>query len=216
VKRRKFRFTLPPGCGLTAGDLQIMIAIIGLGNTGAAYDKTRHNAGFQVIDLLSRKYGIALTKNKCLALAGEGRVGDTRLALLKPQTFMNLSGQSVQQALHWYKLQPQEVMIISDDIDLPPGVIRVRPHGGAGTHNGWKSILQLTGTDRFPRIRVGVGAPPPGWDLADWVLSGFGDEQPRMDEAFLAASEAADCFVRSGIDLAMNRYNKRNDEKPVV
>lgn len=193
-----------------------MLAIIGLGNTGTAYEKTRHNAGFQVIDLLSRKYGIPLSKNKCRALAGEGHVAGTRLALLKPQTYMNLSGESVQEALHWYKLLPEEVLIISDDIDLPPGLIRIRPHGGAGTHNGWKSIIQLTGTDRFPRIRVGVGAPPPGWDLADWVLSGFGDDQACLDEAFVTAGEAADCFVRSGIDLAMNRYNKRNDDKPAV
>lgn len=193
-----------------------MLAVIGLGNTGAAYEKTRHNAGFQVIDLLSRKYGIPLSKNKCKALAGEGQVAGTRLALLKPQTFMNLSGESVQEALQWYKLLPQEVLIVSDDIDLPPGFIRVRPHGGAGTHNGWKSIIQLTGTDRFPRIRVGIGAPPPQWDLADWVLSGFGDDQARLDEAFLTAAEAADCFIRLGIDMAMNRYNKRNDDKPAV
>jgi PTH1 family peptidyl-tRNA hydrolase len=193
-----------------------MLAIIGLGNTGATYEKTRHNVGFQVVDLLSRKYGIPLSKNKCRALAGEGHIAGTRLALLKPQTYMNLSGESVQEALHWYKLLPEEVLIISDDIDLPSGLIRVRPHGGAGTHNGWKSIIQLTGTDRFPRIRVGVGAPPPNWDLADWVLSSFGDDQTRMDEAFLTATEAADCFVRSGIEMAMNRYNKRNDDKPAV
>ncbi len=193
-----------------------MLAIVGLGNPGAAYDKTRHNVGFQVLDLLSRKYDIPLNKNKCKALAGEGHVAGTRLALLKPQTYMNLSGQSVQEALSWYKLVPEEVLIISDDIDLSPGIIRIRPHGGAGTHNGWKSIIQLTGSDRFPRIRIGVGAPPPIWDLADWVLSRFSEDQPLMDQAYTQAVEAADCFVRSGIDLAMNRYNTRKSIEPTV
>lgn len=193
-----------------------MLAIIGLGNPGAAYEGTRHNSGFRVLDLLSRAYDIPFNRSKCRALAGEGRVNGTRLALLKPQTFMNLSGQTVQEALSWYKLQPEEVLIISDDIDLPPGVIRIRPHGGAGTHNGWKSIISLTGSDRFPRIRIGVGAPPPEWDLADWVLSRFGEDQPVMEEAFKLAAEAADCFVRSGIDLAMNRYNARKHADPAV
>ncbi|MHC1785997.1 MAG: aminoacyl-tRNA hydrolase [Christensenellales bacterium] len=193
-----------------------MIAIIGLGNPGAAYEKTRHNVGFQVLDLLSRRYGIPIARNKCRALAGEGNVAGTRLALLKPQTFMNLSGQSVQEALNWYKLTPADLLIISDDIDLAPGTLRVRPHGGAGTHNGWKSILQQTGSDRFPRIRVGVGSPPEGWDLADWVLSGFGGDQALMDAAYLQAADAADCFLRSGIDAAMNRYNVRRHEEPLV
>lgn len=188
-----------------------MLAIVGLGNPGAAYDKTRHNVGFQVLDLLSRKYDIPLNKNKCKALAGEGHVAGTRLALLKPQTYMNLSGQSVQEALSWYKLVPEEVLIISDDIDLSPGIIRIRPHGGAGTHNGWKSIIQLTGSDRFPRIRIGVGAPPPEWDLADWVLAGFGEQQAAVEETVALAAEAAQVFLESGVDLAMNQFNKRTN-----
>ena len=103
------------------------------------------------------------------------------------------------------------MLIISDDVDLPVGHLRIRPHGGAGTHNGWRSILQETGSDRFPRIRVGVGAAPPEWDLADWVLSTFGEQQALMREAFQRADEAADCFIRFGIDLAMNRYNAQRE-----
>jgi PTH1 family peptidyl-tRNA hydrolase len=122
---------------------------------------------------------------------------------------MNLSGDSVAAVLHWYKIKPEQVLIISDDIDLKMGTIRVRPHGGAGTHNGWRSIIAVTGSDRFPRIRIGVGAPPPQWELSDWVLSGFGENQALMNDAFEQAAQAADCFVRHGIDLAMNRFNKR-------
>ena len=128
---------------------------------------------------------------------------------MKPQTYMNLSGQSIAEAMRWYKIEPQHMLIISDDIDLPPGVIRLRSKGGAGTHNGWKSILQETGTDLFPRIRIGTGAPPPQWDLADWVLTGYSEENRQvMENAFALAAEAALCFAEHGIDLAMNRYNR--------
>lgn len=193
-----------------------MLAIIGLGNPGANYENTRHNVGFRVIDLMGRRYGIAISKNRSRALVGEGLAGGQRIALIKPQTYMNLSGESVQDVLRWYKIEPQQALIISDDIDLPPGAVRIRPHGGAGTHNGLRNILQMTGSDRFPRIRIGVGAPPPQWDLKDWVLSGFGEDQAAMDEALRTAADAADCFITSGIDLAMNRYNKRDHAKPSV
>ena len=186
-----------------------MLAIIGLGNPGAAYENSRHNAGWKVLDILSREYGITISKSRCKALIGEGMVAGQRIALIKPQTYMNLSGDSVAAALHWYKIEPQQALVLSDDIDLKAGTVRVRPHGGAGTHNGWRSIIAVTGSDRFPRIRIGVGAPPPQWELSDWVLSGFGESQSIMDEAFKLAAQAADCFVRHGIDLAMNRYNKR-------
>lgn len=193
-----------------------MLAIIGLGNPGANYDKTRHNVGFRVIDLMSRRYGIAVSKNLSRALVGEGLAGGQRIALVKPQTYMNLSGESVQDLLRWYKLTPQQVLILSDDIDLPAGAVRIRPHGGAGTHNGLRNIIQMTGSDRFPRIRIGVGAPPPQWDLKDWVLSGFGEDQPLIDQALRTAADAADCFITGGIDLAMNRFNKRDHAKPAV
>ncbi len=193
-----------------------MLAIIGLGNPGAAYEKTRHNVAWQVLDILSKKYSLPINKNRCKALIGEGLVGGQRVALIKPQTYMNLSGESVVSILNWYKIQPQEVLILSDDIDLPVGTIRIRPHGGAGTHNGWRSIIELTGSDRFPRIRIGIGAPPPQWDLKNWVLSGFGDQQILMEETYNFAAEAVDCFIKHGIDLAMNRFNKRDHEKPAI
>ena len=194
-----------------------MIAIAGLGNPGLRYARTRHNAGFETVDLLSAMLRIPVSRSRFRALVGEGSYQGVRLALLKPQTYMNLSGQSIAEAMRWYKIEPQHMLIISDDIDLPPGVIRLRSKGGAGTHNGWKSILQETGTDLFPRIRIGTGAPPPQWDLADWVLTGYGDEDRSvMENAFALAAEAALCFAEHGIDLAMNRYNKRNHEEPTV
>ena len=150
-----------------------MILIVGLGNYGDRYAHTRHNAGFDTIDILSKRFSISVDRNKCQGLIGEGMIGSERVALIKPQTYMNLSGDCVQAAMHWYKVDPEQVLVISDDIDLPVGQIRMRPHGGAGTHNGWRDILQKTGSDRFPRIRVGVGARPPQWDLADWVLSKY-------------------------------------------
>ena len=194
-----------------------MIAIAGLGNPGLRYARTRHNAGFETVDLLSAMLRIPVSRSRFHALVGEGSYQGVRLVLLKPQTYMNLSGQSIAEAMRWYKIEPQHMLIISDDIDLPPGVIRLRSKGGAGTHNGWKSILQETGTDLFPRIRIGTGAPPPQWDLADWVLTGYGDEDRSvMENAFALAAEAALCFAEHGIDLAMNRYNKRNHEEPTV
>ena len=194
-----------------------MIAIAGLGNPGLRYARTRHNAGFETVDLLSAMLRIPVSRSRFHALVGEGSYQGVRLVLLKPQTYMNLSGQSIAEAMRWYKIEPQHMLIISDDIDLPPGVIRLRSKGGAGTHNGWKSILQETGTDLFPRIRIGTGAPPPQWDLADWVLTGYGDEDRSvMENAFALAAEAALCFAEHGIDLAMNRYNKRNHEESTV
>ncbi|MGI6690846.1 MAG: aminoacyl-tRNA hydrolase [Christensenellales bacterium] len=194
-----------------------MIAIAGLGNPGLRYARTRHNAGFETVDLLSAMLRIPVSRSRFHALVGEGSYQGVRLVLLKPQTYMNLSGQSIAEAMRWYKIEPQHMLIISDDIDLPPGVIRLRSKGGAGTHNGWKSILQETGTDLFPRIRIGTGAPPPQWDLADWVLTGYSEENRQvMENAFALAAEAALCFAEHGIDLAMNRYNKRNHEESTV
>ncbi|MBQ7454920.1 MAG: aminoacyl-tRNA hydrolase [Clostridia bacterium] len=187
-----------------------MKVLIGLGNPGAEYARSRHNCGFSVIDCLSRRWNLPVDRAKCRGLAGEGRYGGERVILLKPQTYMNLSGDCVADALRWYKVGPQDVMIFSDDIDLPLGTIRVRPFGGAGTHNGWRDILLKTGSDRFPRVRVGVGAKPPEWDLADWVLSRFSpDDQKLMDAAFARAADAAKCFLSHGIEEAMNVFNRK-------
>lgn len=191
-----------------------MLAIVGLGNPGEQYAHTRHNAGFDVIDILSQKLDAPVKKLKCRATIGEATVAGQKLILMKPQTFMNLSGLTVSDALSWYKLTPQEMLLIVDDIDLPFGQVRVRAKGGPGTHNGLRNIVQCTGTGDFPRVRVGMGAPPPQWDLADWVLGKFPDEAARKTafDAYLLAAEAALCWAEHGIDLAMNRYNKRHAE----
>ena len=188
-----------------------MKLFIGLGNYGDQYAHTRHNAGFEVIDRLSDRWHIPVTRARCHGLIGEGTVGGERVALIKPQTYMNLSGDCVAAAMQWYKVQPQDVMIFSDDIDLELGTLRVRPFGGSGTHNGWRDILLKTGSDRFPRIRIGVGARPTFWNLADWVLSRYQTEEERkaMDACFARAAEAAECFVLHGIDKAMNTYNTK-------
>ena len=187
-----------------------MILIIGLGNYGDRYAHTRHNAGFDTVDILARRFGIRINRSRCHGLIGEGMIGSERVALIKPQTYMNLSGDCVQAAMRWYKVTPEQTLVISDDIDLPVGQIRVRGSGGAGTHNGWRDILPKTGSDRFPRIRVGVGGRPPQWDLADWVLSRYqGEHVKLMDDAFLRAADAAEHFVRHGINDTMNIYNRK-------
>ena len=191
-----------------------MLAIIGLGNPGDKYDHTRHNAGFDVVTILSALWDIPLKKLKCKALIGEGAVNGQKVVLIKPQTFMNESGLSVAEALNWFKLTPQEALIIVDDIDLPFGQVRVRAGGGPGTHNGMRSILQCTGSAEFPRIRVGMGAPPAGWDLADYVLGHFNTVQDRETafSAYRTAAEAAACWVTEGIDKAMNQFNRKHAE----
>ena len=187
-----------------------MILIIGLGNYGEQYAHTRHNAGFDTIDVLARRFDIRVDRARCHGLIGEGMIGNERVALIKPQTYMNLSGDCVQAAMHWYKVTPEQTLIISDDIDLGVGQLRVRPFGGAGTHNGWRDILQKTGSDRFPRIRVGVGSKPAFWNLADWVLSRYqGDDAKAMDECFVRAADAVEMFVRRGINDTMNVYNRK-------
>ena len=185
-----------------------MKLFIGLGNYGDQYAHTRHNAGFEVIDRLSDRWHIPVTRARCHGLIGEGTVGGERVALIKPQTYMNLSGDCVAAALQWYKVQPQDVMIFSDDIDLELGTLRVRPFGGSGTHNGWRDILLKTGSDRFPRIRIGVGARPTFWNLADWVLSKFTpEEQTALQPALEQAAEAASLIVQDKMDQAMNRFS---------
>ena len=166
------------------------------------------------IFILSQKLDIPVKKLKCRATIGEGMFGGEKIVLIKPQTFMNLSGLTVSEALSWYKAEPKDVLLIVDDIDLPLGQVRIRAKGGPGTHNGLRHIVQCTGTGDFPRVRVGVGAPPPEWDLADWVLSKYADEAARKTafDAYMLAAEAALCWAEHGIDLAMNRYNKRHAE----
>lgn len=191
-----------------------MRAIVGLGNPGEKYEHTRHNVGFDVVSVLAAKLNTPIKKLKFQGVIGETQLAGEKLVLIKPQTFMNLSGLTVSDALNWYKMKPEEMLLIVDDIDLPFGQVRVRPKGGPGTHNGLRHIVQMTGTENFPRVRVGMGAPPPGWDLADWVLSKFQTEEERKIafDAYILAADAALCWAEHGIETAMNRYNKRHAE----
>ena len=191
-----------------------MLAIVGLGNPGEKYEHTRHNVGYDVISIIAAKLDTPIKKLKFQGTIGETIYKGEKLVLIKPQTYMNLSGLTVQEAMSWYKLEPKDVLILVDDIDLPFGQVRVRAKGGPGTHNGLRHIVQCTGSGDFPRVRVGMGAPPPEWDLADWVLSKFQTEEERKIAygAYLTAADAALCWAENGIDVAMNRFNKRHAE----
>ena len=191
-----------------------MLAIVGLGNPGEKYEHTRHNVGYDVISIIAAKLDTPIKKLKFQGTIGETIYKGEKLVLIKPQTYMNLSGLTVQEAMSWYKLEPKDVLILVDDIDLPFGQVRVRAKGGPGTHNGLRHIVQCTGSGDFPRVRVGMGAPPPEWDLADWVLSKFQTEEERKIayDAYLTAADAALCWAEHGIDVAMNRFNKRHAE----
>ena len=186
-----------------------MHIIIGLGNPGKEYHRTRHNVGFDVIDVLSEKLGIALTKIDMHGLIGEGFVGGEKVILVKPQTYMNLSGQCVTELINWYKAPMENVMVIYDDIDLPLGKLRLRRDGSAGTHNGMRSVIGLLGRQDFPRLRVGVGKKPEGWELADWVLSHYQTEEDRKTQfdAFLLAADTVIDWVKNGWDSAMRTAN---------
>ena len=191
-----------------------MLAIVGLGNPGEKYEHTRHNVGYDVISIIAAKLDTPIKKLKFQGTIGETIYKGQKLVLIKPQTYMNLSGLTVQEAMSWYKLEPKDVLILVDDIDLPFGQVRVRAKGGPGTHNGLRHIVQCTGSGDFPRVRVGMGAPPPEWDLADWVLSKFQTEEERKIayDAYMTAADAALCWAENGIDVAMNRFNKRHAE----
>ena len=191
-----------------------MRAIVGLGNPGEKYEHTRHNVGFDVISIIAAKLNAPIKKLKFQGVIGETQLGGDKLVLIKPQTFMNLSGFTVSEALNWYKMKPEDMLLIVDDIDLPFGQVRIRPKGGPGTHNGLRHIVQCTGSGDFPRVRVGMGAPPAQWDLADWVLSKFQTEEERKIafDAYMLAADAAICWAENGIDTAMNRFNNRHAE----
>lgn len=191
-----------------------MKAIVGLGNPGEKYEHTRHNAGYDVISIIAAKLNTPIKKLKFQATIGETFLNGEKLVLIKPQTFMNLSGLTVSDALAFYKMEPRDMLLLVDDIDLPMGQMRIRPKGGAGTHNGLRSIVECTGSEDFPRIRLGMGTPPKEWDLADWVLGKFQTEEEKkiMFDAYVEAADAALCWAEHGIDQAMNRYNKRHVE----
>ena len=186
-----------------------MYLIVGLGNPTAKYAKTRHNAGFDVIDAIADKYGIELNLRKGNAFCGTGYIEGQKVMLAKPQTFMNNSGEAVAPAAKFYKVPPEHILVVSDEIHLQPGRLRIRTKGSAGGHNGLKSIIACLGTDAFPRIRIGVGAPPhPDYDMPDWVLGTFrGEDKTAMDDAAVRAAEACAVYIRDGADRAMSRFN---------
>jgi len=189
--------------------LEDISLIIGLGNPGKKYENTRHNVGFDTIDYLAQKYNIRLSKIGFKAVYGEGEIEGIRIILLKPQTFMNLSGESVRDIVAWYKIPLERVIIIYDDIDLDSGKIRVRSKGSSGTHNGMKSIIYQLQAEEFPRIRIGIDRPPEKWDLADYVLSKFskGDRE-IIEQSIEKAAKAAIMVATSGAEKAMNNFNK--------
>lgn len=183
--------------------------IVGLGNPGPKYEFTRHNAGFLCIDLLAQQLGVRIDRIKFKSVVADVAIEGSRCILMKPQTFMNNSGEAVRDAANFYKIPPEHIIILFDDISLPPGKLRIRRKGSDGGHNGIKSILYLLGSDQFPRVKLGVGTKPhPDYDLADWVLSTFQkDEFPLMKEAMEKACEAVPLLVREETDRAMNLYN---------
>lgn len=193
---------------------KIMFLIVGLGNPGRQYEHTRHNVGFDVMDAIADKYNISISEKKHKALCGKGVINGNKVVLAKPQTFMNLSGESVAELLHYYKLDPEEEMIvIYDDISLAPGNLRIRKKGSAGGHNGIKNIIAMTGTQNFLRIKVGVGEKPKGWDLADYVLGHFdAADRTRVEEAIGEAVTAAERMIDKETDAAMNEFNAKKKE----
>ncbi len=183
--------------------------IVGLGNPGLQYAGTRHNAGFMAMDRITQKCGVTLNRHKHEAEFGEAVLAGHRVLLVKPQTYMNNSGRAVSALAGFYKIPPERIMILSDDISLDVGTLRVRRKGSAGGHNGIKDIIQLLGTEELVRVKIGVGAKPhPDYDLADWVLGKFPkDQQSALDDALDRAASAAEEIVKNGIDSAMNRYS---------
>ena len=183
--------------------------IVGLGNPGKEYERTRHNAGFRALDVLADKLGCKIDKGKFQGIYGQANYGGKKLMLLKPLTYMNLSGRSVLQLSAYFNIPPQQIIVLFDDISLAPGRLRIRADGSAGGHNGIKSIIQEVGSQTFPRVKIGVGSKPnPEFDLADWVLSTFSaQEEKALAVALENAADAALAIIDRGVPEAANRFN---------
>ncbi|WP_084666981.1 aminoacyl-tRNA hydrolase [Thermanaeromonas toyohensis] len=183
--------------------------VVGLGNPGPLYETTRHNAGFMALDLLADELGINFTREKQGALIGTGQIEGRRVLLVKPLTFMNLSGQAVAGLARWYGIYPQDILVLLDDLDLPPGRLRIRPRGSSGGHKGLASVLEALGTEGVPRARIGIGRPPPGKDVVEYVLEPFTNQEwEAVRPILIRAAEAARFWILSGdIEEVMNRYN---------
>ena len=183
--------------------------VVFLGNPGPKYSGTRHNAGFLTADAVEKRFGVSINRSRFKALTASCEINGEKVLFMKPQTYMNLSGEAVGQAAAFYHLPADHVLVISDEMSLPVGKIRIRPKGSAGGHNGLKSIISSLGTDEFPRIRLGVGAPPhPDYDVKDWVLSVFRDQDAEaIAHAAEQAAEAVETYIKFGSEKAMNKYN---------
>ncbi len=183
--------------------------VVFLGNPGLKYEGTRHNAGFMTADAFAKAHDLSINRARFRALTATCDLGEEKLLLMKPQTYMNLSGEAAAQAVRFYKIPPQHVLVVSDETALPIGKLRIRTKGSAGGHNGLKSLIACLGTEEFPRIRLGVGAPPhPDYDMADWVLSSFRNQDAEdMAKAAARAAEAVECYILRGPERAMNLYN---------
>ena len=183
--------------------------VVFLGNPGLKYNGTRHNAGFMAADAMEKKLGVKINRMRFRALTQTVDIGGQKVMLMKPQTYMNLSGDAVIQAVRFYKIPPERVIVVSDEIALPVGKMRIRTGGSAGGHNGLKSIIAQLGTDKFARIRLGVGAPPhPDYDMADWVLGAFkGQDAAYMELLAKQTADAIECYITEGAQRAMNKFN---------
>lgn len=189
-----------------------MYIIVGLGNPGRKYENTRHNLGFITIDRLASKHDIKVDKIKFKALVGDGRIAGQKVLLVKPQTYMNLSGESVREVANFYKVEPDEIIVIYDDLDLPLGNLRIRKSGSAGTHNGMKSVVYQLKSDQFPRVRIGIGQNGDK-DIIDFVIGGFRKEEvPILEDAVDKAVMAIESMIGETVDIAMNKYNSKKTE----
>ena len=183
--------------------------LVCLGNPGDKYENTRHNVGFMVADEVADRQSKPIQRLKFKALTNILTISQEKVLVMKPITYMNLSGEAARPAADFYKIPPERILVVSDDTALPAGRLRIRKGGSAGGHNGLKSIIQHLGTDQFPRLRVGVGEKPhPDYDMADWVLGRFtGEDRTRMDQAVERAADAIECILKEGLDRGMSRFN---------
>ncbi|OUP63892.1 aminoacyl-tRNA hydrolase [Pseudoflavonifractor sp. An176] len=189
--------------------LPVTWLVVGLGNPGDKYENTRHNAGFMAIDQLADRGDFPVQRLKFHALTHQATISGQGVLVMKPTTYMNLSGDAVAEAAAFYKVSEEHILVLCDDVSLPVGKLRIRTSGSAGGHNGLKSIIQRLGTDKFPRVKIGVGGKPhPDYDMADWVLGKFvGPDKTAMDEATLRAAQAVECYLKDGPQKAMNQFN---------
>ena len=200
-RKSKFSGAAPTG--------PVEFLVVGLGNPGREYENTRHNAGFLAVDCLAEKLGVKIDRLKFKSLCADAMIGEHRVLLMKPSTFMNNSGEAVREAMQFHKIPVERILVLFDDVSLDVGRLRIRRQGSDGGHNGIKSIIYHTGANTFPRVKIGVGQKPhPDYDLAAWVLGRFPKELTgTLDKTFDAAAEAAQMIVEGQIDQAMNRYN---------